>query len=79
MDGPQGQWARGLTLLLTNITKFGGLIIALHELLLRATLRPVAVAEAAFMMAGAQISERMILAMIDRLLGHPPESETREP
>lgn len=71
----QGRWARAITLAVTNATKLSGLVVALHEMLIRPTARPVAVAAAAFMMAGAQFSERAALAILDRLMGHAPEAK----
>lgn len=69
-ESPQGgSTARGLTLLVTNCTKLVGVAVVVNEALIRGELRPVALAVAAFMMAGAQISERTVLAGIDRFLG----------
>ena len=45
--------ARGSTLLVTNLVKLAGLVIALNEMIVREELRASAVAVAAFMMAGA--------------------------
>lgn len=42
------------TYIITTLTKISGLVIAANEALLRTELRPVALAVAAFMMAGAQ-------------------------
>jgi hypothetical protein len=61
--------ARGLTLLVTNATKLTGLVLAINEAVIRTQLRPSVLAIAAFMMAGAQVSEGVLLAMIDRFLG----------
>lgn len=66
---PSGGTARGLTLLVTNATKLVGVAVVFNEALLRGELRPVALAVAAFMMAGAQVSERTLLAAIDKFLG----------
>lgn len=60
-----------LTQLVTNALKVAGLIVAGNELLFRKDLRPVALAEAAFMMAGGQFSEQILVAVLDRLLGRP--------
>lgn len=57
------------TLLLTNVTKLVGLVIAVNEAVVRTELRPSALAVAVFMMAGAQFSESALLAIIDRFLG----------
>lgn len=63
--------------LVTTLTKLGGLAIAFNEALLRSELRPTALALAAFMMAGAQVSEPVLIAMIDRLLGEPASRRNR--
>lgn len=55
--------ARGFGLLVTNLIKLGGLALAVNESLLRTELRPVSLAAAAFMMAGAQGVE----TLMDRL------------
>lgn len=60
---------RGWTLALTNLTKLAGLVIAINEALLRHQVRPIALAVASFMMAGAQVSENVIIAAIDRFVG----------
>jgi hypothetical protein len=62
---------RGLTLWSTNAIKLVGAAAAFNELLLRSELRPQALAIIAFMMAGAQVSEGLILSMVDRFLGRP--------
>ena len=64
--------ARAGTLILTNTIKLGGLVIAINEAIIRTQLRPAALAEAAFMMAGAQISESVVLNLIDHFMGKPP-------
>lgn len=58
--------------MVTNAIKLSGLILAVHEVLFHATLRPVVLGEAAFMMAGARFSEQVLLAVMDRLLGQSP-------
>lgn len=68
----QGRIARATTLLVSNVTKVGGLAVALNEILLRGSARSIVLIEAAFMMAGAQFSEHVLLAVLDRLLGRPP-------
>lgn len=60
---------RGATLALTNLTKLAGLIVAVNEALLRSELRPSVLALAAFMMAGAQVSEGLLLSLLDHFLG----------
>lgn len=57
------------TLLLSNVTKLAGVAIVINESLLRTNLRPSALAVAAFMMAGAQVSESVVLGIVDRLVG----------
>lgn len=69
-----GAPARGLALVVTNLTKIGGLVVALNELILRPDFRPGAAAIAAFMMAGAQVSETALIAIIDHFLGGPSGS-----
>jgi hypothetical protein len=66
---------RNWTLALTNLTKLAGLIIAVNEALLRAEVRPTALALAAFMMAGAQLSENAVLAALDRFFGAPRDDK----
>jgi hypothetical protein len=68
-EKPSASPARGATLLVTNATKLTGLVLAINEAVIRTELRPSVLAVAAFMMAGAQVSEGVILAMIDRFLG----------
>lgn len=51
---------------ISNLTKLGGLTIALNEALIRGDLRPQAIALAAFMMAGAQGLESLVNAVIGR-------------
>lgn len=65
MPTPQGP--RRAALIITNLTKVGGLIIGIHEAL---TARdPAVMAFAAFMMAGARVSETVLLTFIDRFFG----------
>lgn len=57
---------RGSALLITNLIKLGGLVMALNEALVRTQdLRPIVLASAAFMMAGAQGAE----TLLDKFLG----------
>jgi hypothetical protein len=58
-----------LTVIVTSLTKLAGLAIGFNEALLRTELRPSALGLAAFMMAGAQVSEPVLLSMVDRLFG----------
>ena len=45
---------RGFGLVITNATKLAGLAVVIGEVFVRSELRPIALAVAAFMMAGAQ-------------------------
>jgi hypothetical protein len=54
---------------LTNLIKLAGLAIAVNELVLRTEPRSIGLAVAAFMMAGAQISEEVLVGFIDNFLG----------
>jgi hypothetical protein len=63
--------ARGLALTITNLTKLGGVIVAFNELILRPDFRPAAAALAAFMMAGAQVSENVLIAVINHFFAVP--------
>lgn len=60
---------RGAALALTNLTKLAGLVVAVNEAVLRSELRPSVLALAAFMMAGAQVSEGLLLSLLDHFLG----------
>lgn len=60
---------RRTTLIVTNVIKLAGLVVAINELVLRSDLRPLSAGIAVFMMAGAQVSESVLLAAIDRFLG----------
>jgi hypothetical protein len=60
--------SRFLTLLITNITKLAGLYVGVHAAV-ASTPNAVVLAFSAFMMAGAQLSETTILAVIDRFFG----------
>lgn len=64
-----GRFARAVTLLITWVTKLTGLVSASDQLFLHGD-HPssIALAVSAFMMAGAQVSEGLILAAIDRLI-----------
>lgn len=59
--------ARRGTLFLTNAIKVAGVVLALKSGF--ADQRPVTLAVAAFMMAGAQLSENVLLHLIDRFFG----------
>jgi hypothetical protein len=60
---------RGSTLLITNLTKLGGLAIAIHETLLRANARDSVMALAALLVLGAQVCENVLLRVIERFFG----------
>jgi hypothetical protein len=68
---------RAFTYAVTNVTKLAGVYVALHESLSHAQIRPVVLAVSAFMMAGAQVSEGVILAAIDKFLAQPPPEATQ--
>lgn len=59
------QFARGFGYAITNFIKLAGVAIAINEALIRSELRPMSLAVAAFMMAGAQGVE----TFLDKLLG----------
>lgn len=61
-----GGAARGSTLLLTNITKLAGLVIALHEALGKDHAQAVVLAVAATFVLGAQVAENVLIRAIDR-------------
>ena len=61
-------FSRVVTLLVTNIIKLAGLYIGVGAAL-RPTPSAVVLAYSAFMMAGAQLSETTILALIERFFG----------
>jgi hypothetical protein len=67
VNGQSQKAARGVGLLLTNLTKLAGLVVAVNEALLRTEIRPVSLAVAAFMMSGAQGLETLLGKLI------PPE------
>jgi hypothetical protein len=60
--------AQCFTLLFTNVVKIVGLIFAIEQLL-KDQPTPATLAFAAFMIAGGQVSEGLILTLLDRLLG----------
>jgi hypothetical protein len=59
---------RTVTLVVTNIIKIGGLYVGVHAAL-AVTPNPITLAFAAFMMAGAQVSETAIMTFIERFFG----------
>jgi hypothetical protein len=71
-EGRPARTTRGLTLLLTWATKLIGLAAAFEQFFLHGgNPKPVPLFVAAFMMAGAQFSEGLILQFLDRLFGEP--------
>lgn len=61
--------SRATTLLITNTTKLAGTAVGVNELLIRAETTTARIALAALMMTGAQASERVLLAIVDRIFG----------
>lgn len=62
--------SRFIALVVTNAIKVAGLYIGVREIILRgASPNAVVLAYSAFMMAGAQLSETTILALIERFFG----------
>lgn len=70
---PSQQGPRRAALITTNLTKLAGLVIGLHEAL--TTKDPTVMAFAAFMMAGAKVSETVLLTFIDRFFGREAGQE----
>lgn len=67
---PPSPGLRGATLAVTHLIKLSGAVVAVNEAF---TARDAAVlALSAFMMAGAQVSETALLAIIDRFFGTRP-------
>lgn len=58
-----------LTLLITNVIKVSGLGIAIHEVFWLPQPRTLELVLSAFMMAGAQVSEELLLQLAGRFLG----------
>lgn len=70
---------RTLTVATTSIIKLVGLAAAFKELFIDAQPQPIALALSAFMMAGAQLSEEVILSLLERLLGFGPQKTQNVP
>lgn len=72
-NGSARSAATGSTLVITNLTKIAGVVLGLNEGLSDAADGRV-IALAALFAAGAQVSETMLLSLIDRVLGpkEPP-------
>lgn len=62
-----GAFPKAGALLVTNSVKVAGAVIAVNEAF--TTKDAVVIALAAFMMAGAQVSEPLVMAIFDRILG----------
>ena len=56
-----------LTYVISTAIKLAGLFIAVDQLLLHSSTKPVYLALAAFMMAGAQLTEQGVLAFLEHL------------
>lgn len=63
---------RGSTLWVTNATKIVGLVLAVNEMLIRPETNSVRLAVTALLVAGAQVSEGVLLSIIDRFSGKGP-------
>jgi hypothetical protein len=61
--------SRGATLVITNATKLAGVVVGVHEAF--TTKDALTLGLAGFMMTGAQVSERIFLAFLDRFFGRP--------
>lgn len=81
--GRLAQAGRLFALLVTNAIKIGGLYVALKTAAEPAP-SAIIIGLAAFMMAGAQVSEESILKLVERMFGHggahhpAPEHEVRK-
>lgn len=62
-----GRAARAFTYLVTGLTKVIGLASATDQLLFTSSPRALPLIVSAFMMAGAQFSEGLILSILDRV------------
>lgn len=79
-NGSHNRFVRSLTLLITNAIKIAGLVIVLKEVFVPSfgdPTRAEVLAIAAFMMAGAQLSESLIIAALDRLVGGPEQRSSK--
>ena len=65
---------RRSTLVITNLTKVGGLVIGVHAGL-QAHPDPRVLAFAAFLCMGAQVSETVLLRLIERFFGLSPKED----
>jgi hypothetical protein len=67
---PRGKsWARGSTLLITNLTKVAGVVIAVLEWARPGEAQDSVLALCAVFVVGAEALEKMALEAIDRILG----------
>lgn len=69
MNKQPAKIGHALTLLVTFAIKLVGLASAFNQLLIQDHPTSLALAVSAFMMAGAQLSEGLILSLLDRLVG----------
>ena len=72
--GTSKEAGRRSTLIVTNLTKLAGIALGMHEGF-QATPDARVIALAAFMLAGAQVSETALLALIERFFGLPSREE----
>lgn len=72
-ESATSRWISGVTLIITNLIKLGGLGVALDQVFFRPSAEPVALALAAFMMAGAQGVEEAALHFVARFFGAPEQ------
>lgn len=61
------QIAKSVALLITNSIKLGGLIVAMYEVFTQPQPPAIAIALAAFMMAGAQVSEDAVINIFAKM------------
>lgn len=60
-DEPQQEWASRASLVVTNLIKLAGIVIAVHEAF--GAVRPAAIGLAAFMLAGATSLESFFASL----------------
>lgn len=72
-----GAIARTITLVITNVTKLAGLYVGLRAAT-AATPNAVVLAFAAFMMSGAQISEHVVIGLLETLFGATSHEEGKK-
>lgn len=76
--GRMMQLGRLVALLVTNAIKVGGLYVAIKTVS-EPTPSAITIGLAAFMMAGAQISEETILGLVGRMFGAHQQHEQHPP